>query len=581
MERKYELKDQIKGKGSCIGLDILPQDKNLAALSDFLRRPLIEKMSVPAYTPIPTTQLSPIPPPSSPPLPPPPPPSPLFALIKPTQPINPNLFLSNKKFAKHHLTLRQTNCKRTADPTVSWTSSIARHCRNGHLAEAAAEFARMRDSGVEPNHITFITLLSACADFPARSLWFGKSVHAYVRKLGLDTIDVKVGTAIVDLYSKCGCVGLARLSFDEICVKNKMSWNTMIDGYMRNGQIEGAINLFDEMPERDAVSYTALVGGFVKAGRFEQAMEWFQEMQLSGVEPDYVTIISVLSACANLGALGLGLWVHRFILNQEINHNVRINNSLIDLYSRCGCIEFARQVFDNMKIRSLVSWNSIIVGFAINGYAEEALEFFNSMKKEGFEPNGVSFTGALAACSHAGLVDEGLKLFHAMKRFHRISPRIEHYGCIVDLYSRAGRLEDGLDVVESMPMRPNEVVLGSLLAACRAHGNVRLAERLMNHLIELDPSSDSNYVLISNIYAAIGSWNGMNNVRKKMKDFGIQKKPGISSIEIDCCVHEFAAGDKSHVDTELIYAMLEHLGLELRTSGYVPESNVGDSCECD
>ncbi|KAI7990929.1 Pentatricopeptide repeat-containing protein [Camellia lanceoleosa] len=526
-------------------------------------------MSIPAYTATPTTHLSP----------PPPPPSPPAPSLHPNT--TPNLFLSNKKFPNHQLPLRQTNNKPTSDPTVSWTYSISRHSRNGRLAQAAAEFTRMRVSGVDPNHITFMTLLSACADFPSRSLCFGKSVHGYVRKLGLDRNNVKVGTAVVDMYSKCGLVDLARLSFDEMGVKNRVSWNTMIDGYMRNGRIEDAIEVFDEMPERDVVSWTALVGGFVKKGHFEQALEWFLEMQLSGVEPDYVTIIAVISSCANLGTLGLGLWVHRLVLSKKIKDNVRINNSLIDMYARCGCIEFSHQVFKKMKIQTVVSWNSIIVGFAMNGNAEEALEFFKLMQIEGFKPDMVSFTGALAACSHAGLVDEGLMLFNVMKSVHRISPRIEHYGCVVDLYSRTGRLEEALNVIENMPMKPNEVVLGSLLAACRTHGNVNLAERLMNHLLELDPSSDSNYVLLSNIYAAVGSWDGANIVRKKMKDFGVQKKPGISSIEIDCDVHEFVAGDRSHVNTEHIYAMLECMQLELRTSGYVPESNVGDLCEYD
>ncbi|XP_052198587.1 pentatricopeptide repeat-containing protein At1g05750, chloroplastic [Diospyros lotus] len=527
-------------------------------------------MSIPAaYAATATTQLPP---------PPPPPPPPQI----PTQPINANGIHSNS-FAKRHLPLRQANCSNKAaiDPTVLWTSSITRHCRNGRLADAAAEFAEMRVSGVEPNYVTFVSLLSACAEFPLLTLCFGASLHAYVRKLGLDTTNVKVGTAVVDMYSKSGRVDLARLSFDEICLKNNVSWNTMIDGHMRNGQIEDAIQLFNEMPKRDTVSWTALLNGFAKNGQFEQALAWYQEMQVSGVEPDYVTIISVLSACSNLGTLGLGLWLHRFVLNQDLKDNVRINNSLIDMYSRCGCIKFASQVFEDMKVRSLVSWNSIIVGFAINGHAEEALDHFNLMQQEGFKPDGVSFTGALAACSHAGLVDKGLKLFHVMKRVYRLSPTIEHYGCIVDLYSRAGRLKDALEVIEDMPMRPNEVVLGSLLAACRTRGNVDLAERLMNYLLELEPGTDSNYVLLSNIYAAVGSWDGANSVRKKMKDLGIQKKPGISSIEIDCNVHEFVAGDKYHVETEKIYAMLEDLRLELRLSGYVPETYVGEPYEYD
>ncbi|TXG73541.1 hypothetical protein EZV62_002120 [Acer yangbiense] len=257
------------------------------------------------------------------------------------------------------------------------------------------------------------------------------------------------------------------------------------------------------MPERDAISWTVMINGFVKKGRFDEALEWFREMQISGVEPDYVVIISVLAACANVGMLGLGLWIHQFVLKQDFSDNVR------------------------------VSWNSIIVGFAISGFVEEALEYFKLMQNEGFKPDGISFIGALTACSHAGLIDDGLRYFDVMKRVYRISPRIEYYGCIVDLYSRAGRLEEALNVVETMSVKPNKVVLGSLLAACRTKGNVSLAERIMKYLVELDPDGDFNYVILANMYAAVGRWDGAGKIRRRMKGLGIQKKPGISSVEID------------------------------------------------
>lgn len=439
----------------------------------------------------------------------------------------------------------------------------------------------MQFAGVRPNHITFITLLSACTDFTLEGLRFGVSIHALVRKLGLDTDNVMVGTALVKMYSKFGRLDLAWLIFDEMRVKNPVSWNAMIDGCMKNGKVGEAIMLFDQMPARDAISWTCMIGGFVKKGCFEQALEWFREMQLAGVEPDYVTIISVLAACANLGAFGLGLWINLYVIKRDFKDNIKINNSLIDMYSRCGCIHLSRQVFEQMPERSLVSWNSMIVGLALNGHAEEALGFFNLMCREGFRPDGVSFTGVLTACSHSGLVDEGLQFFDIMKRTYKTSPRIEHYGCLVDLYSRAGRLEDALNVIAAMPMKPNEVVLGSLLAACRTHGDVGLAERIMKYLLKVDPGTDSNYVLLSNIYAAVGRWDGASKVRMKMKALGIHKKPGFSSIEIDGSIHEFVAGDKSHVETLNMYAMLDHLFAELIMCGYVPEIEVGKSYEHD
>ncbi|XP_058097219.1 pentatricopeptide repeat-containing protein At1g05750, chloroplastic [Magnolia sinica] len=458
---------------------------------------------------------------------------------------------------------------------VSWTSSIARHCRSGRFSEAASALTHMRLAHVEPNYITFVIILSACGDFPSEASRFGCSIHGYIRKLGIDHDNVVLGTALVGMYAKSARLDSARQAFDEMNVKNSVSWNTMIDGYMRNGEVEAAISLFDSMPKRDKVSWTALISGFVKNGHFEEALECFREMQLADVDADYVTVVAVLNACTNLGALGQGLWTHRYVQQRDFSENMRLSNSLIDMYARCGCINFARQVFNKMPKRSLVSWNSIIVGFAINGHAEDALEHFSLMQKAGFKPDGVSFTGALTACSHAGLINEGLQYYDKMRRVYSISSRIEHYGCMVDLLSRAGRLEDALRVIESMPMKPNEVVVGSLLAACRTHGDVGLAERLMDYLVHLEPDCDSNYVLLSNIYAAVGRWDGVSKVRNTMKDRGISKKPGFSAVEIDCSSHEFVAGDKSHQQSEDIYALLDQLSHELKLYGYVPESIVG------
>ncbi|XP_071698860.1 pentatricopeptide repeat-containing protein At1g05750, chloroplastic [Rutidosis leptorrhynchoides] len=461
----------------------------------------------------------------------------------------------------------------------SWTSSIAQYCRTGHLDQAATEFTRMRLAGIEPNHITFVTLLSTCADFPSHSLSFGASVHGLVYKLGYITNNVKVGTSIINMYCKSNCIDLALSCFEKMEVRNNVTWNTLVAGLMRNGEIDHAVKVFDEMPERDVVSYTALIDGFVKKGCYEHALEWFREMQASGVEPDYVTVVAVISACANLCALGLGLWIHKFVLVKGMKENVRINNSLIDMYCRCGCTEFARQVFDNMSKRNLVSWNSIIVGFALNGNPDETLRYFYRMQKDGYTPDEVTFTGALTACSHAGIVDEGLKLFDMMVNDYKISPTIEHYGCLVDLYSRAHMLEEALNVIKKMPMKPNKVVLGSVLAACRAAGDTRLGEKLMKYISELNPCGDSNYVLLSNIYAAGGDWMKASTVRRRMKSRGIEKNPGVSSIEINGVVDQFVAGDKSHVKSEHIYAMLEDLSRELLIYGYLPEVNVREQYE--
>lgn len=239
------------------------------------------------------------------------------------------------------------------------------------------------------------------------------------------------------------------------------------------------------------------------------------------------------------------------------------------MYARCGRVDLAHQVFkgvDNSK-RTRVTWNSMIVGFAINGCFLEAMDLFFTMQRKGFKPDGVSFTGALTACSHAGMVDEGLKIYKLMREKHGEIPiRIEHYGCVVDLLGRAGRLEEAMSVVESMMpvMGPNEVVLGSLLAACRVHGNIELAKKLAGYLVELEPNTDSNFVLLSNIYAAVGKWNGVGKVRNTMKSFGIKKSPGFSSVEVDGDFHEFVSGDRGHVQSKNVYGMLDLLSFEMK-----------------
>lgn len=435
----------------------------------------------------------------------------------------------------------------------------------------------MRLAGIEPNHVTFMTLISGIADFPSKGGVLGSQIHGYVSKLGLDRKNVMVGTALLQMYTKFGCPKRARMVFEYMGEKNAFSWNTMIDGCVRDGDFESALELFDEMPERDVITWTLLMNGFIKKGHPEEALGLFREMIISGTEPDHVATIAAISAATNLGVLGIGLWLHRFVMEKSFRDNIRVNNALIVMYSRCGCIDFARQVFEKMPKRTSVSWNCIINGFAVNGLANEALEHFNLMLEESFEPDGFCFTGALTACSHAGLVDEGLRYFDIMKRVHKISPRIEHYGCLVDLYSRAGKLKEALNVIETMPMKPNEIILGSLLTACRTHGDVNLAESVLKHLVALKPNTDSNYVLISNIYAALGNWDGASTVRRRMKDLGIQKSPGVSSIEIASEIHEFISSDKSHSDTEQIYNILELLSFDLKLSGYVPETITRES----
>ncbi|XP_062221868.1 pentatricopeptide repeat-containing protein At1g05750, chloroplastic [Phragmites australis] len=460
---------------------------------------------------------------------------------------------------------------------VSWTSAIARAARQGDLPAAAAALSAMLSSPAAPapNDVTLLTVLSACADSPSSPLARPLALSLHCLALKLFPSHLLLSTCLARFYLASRLPHLALQLFASMPVRSVVTYNTMIYGLMRNGLVAAAFEVFDGMPGPDKVSWTALIDGCVKNGRHDEAIDCFHAMLLDGVEPDYVTLIAVVSACAEVGALGLGMWVHRFAVRQGLERNVRVDNSMIDMYARCGQVELARQVFDSMRKRTVVSWNSMIVGFAANGRCTEAIEHFEVMRREGFKPDAVTLTGVLTACSHAGLTEQGLRYYGLMTTEYGVAARMEHYGCVVDLLGRAGRLDEAMRVVKAMPMRPNEVVLGALLAGCRMHGDVDMAEQLMQHLLELDPGGDANYVLLSNIYAAVGKWDGAGKVRSLMKARGVKKRPGYSAVEIDGDVHEFVSGDRSHPQAGEIGQMLGLLRYEMARYGH---DEHGGSC---
>lgn len=371
-----------------------------------------------------------------------------------------------------------------------------------------------------PNDVTLLTVLSACAESPSSPLASPLALTLHARALKLFPSHLLLSTCLARFYLASRLPHLALQLFDSMPVRSVVTYNTMISGLMRNGLVDAAFEVFDGMPGPDKVSWTALIDGFVKNGRHDEAIDCFRAMLLDGVETDYITLVAVVSACAEVGALGLGMWVHRLVLRQRLERNARVANSLIDMYARCGQVNLAAQVFRSIRKRTVVSWNSMIVGFAANGRCTDAIELFEEMRRQGFKPDAVTLTGVLTACSHAGLTEHGLRYYDLMTTEYGVAARMEHYGCVVDLLGRAGRLDEAMHVVETMPMRPNEVVLGALLAGCRTHGNLDMAEQMMQHLFELDPQGDANYVLLSNIYAAVGKWDGAGKVRSLMKARG-------------------------------------------------------------
>lgn len=295
--------------------------------------------------------------------------------------------------------------------------------------------------------------------------------------------------------------------------------------------------------------------------------------QVMGVCPDEITMVSVLSACADLGALELGNWVESYIERKKIPKSVELCNALIDMFAKCGDVDKAIKLFRQMYSRTIVSWTSVIVGLAMHGRGSEAVSMFDEMVEQRVEPDDVAFIGVLSACSHSGLVDKGRCYFNSMEGTFSIVPKIEHYGCMVDMLSRAGLVKEALEFVSKMPLEPNQIIWRSIITACHARGELKLGESISKELIRTEPMHESNYVLLSNIYAKLRRWEKKTKVREMMDMRGMKKVPGSTMIELKNEMHEFVAGDKSHDQYKEIYEMVEEMGREIKRAGHVPTTS--------
>jgi pentatricopeptide repeat protein len=453
---------------------------------------------------------------------------------------------------------------------VSWTSMIASCEQNGHVDEALELFYRMQLLGVRPNMKTFTSAVSACANL--RALEQGMDIHEQISTNGFQS-DSLLENALLDMYAKCGNIDKARAVFEQMPQRTAISWTAMIAGYMLNGHADEALKLFWDMPERNTASWTAMIAGYAQNGHSVEALELYRQMQNACVKPDSKTFVSVLPACGKLAALGQGKDIHEDIIRRQLQSDIFVANSLVDMYAKCGSLEEARCLFDTMQRRDVVSWTSMIGGYAMHGCGKEALKLFKQMQHSGMNPNHVTLLCVLSACCHAGLLDEGRQFFDSMIRYYKLTPAMEHYSCMVDLLGRTGHLDEAEDLIKKMPMKPDANVWGSLLSACRVHNKVDLGERVADFLFELNPQNDSPYVLLSNIYASSGKWDGIQKVRKMMKDRRVKKTPGCSWIEVNKHVHAFLVGDRSHPQTGKIYEKLRRLSMQMKAAGYVPDTS--------
>ncbi|KAF8704809.1 hypothetical protein HU200_031047 [Digitaria exilis] len=452
--------------------------------------------------------------------------------------------------------------------SVAWNALISGHCRGKRFGESCLSFADMVRDGVTSTPVTYVSVLSACGK--GRDLLLGAQVHKRVVESGV-LPDLKVENALVDMYAECADMESAWKVFDGMRVRNVVSWTSLVSGLAGLGEVDRAREVFDRMPERDVVSWTAIIDGYVQAAWFREALEMFRQMQYSNVRADEFTMVSVITACAQLGALEMGEWTRVYMSRQGIMMDVFVGNALIDMYSKCGSVERALEVFKDMHNRDKFTWTAIILGLAVNGHGEEAIDMFHRMIRVSEAPDEVTFIGVLTACTHAGLVDKGREFFQSMIHSYKIAPNVVHYGCIIDLLGRAGKITEALETIDQMPMAPNSTILGSLLAACRVHGNLDIGELVAKRLLELDPENSMVYILLSNMYAKSNRWQDVRQLRQAIMEKGIKKEPGCSLIEMNGMIHEFVAGDQSHPLSKEIYSKLENVIADLKNVGYYPD----------
>ncbi|KAJ8644183.1 hypothetical protein MRB53_005931 [Persea americana] len=388
----------------------------------------------------------------------------------------------------------------TQEPnSFMWNTIIRAYSGSPNPSNAIFLYARMRKEGAPPGNHTFPFLLKACTKY--HSLSSGIQVHGHVIKHGFD-LDIYVANGLIRFYGGCGSIFDARRVFDEIPERNLIIWTTMVSGYAQNFCSNEALMLFDEMI-------------------------------VEGVKPNGPTLASVLSACARSGGLELGERIHVFIQEKGIEVEVILGTALVDMYAKNGVISTARKLFDGMPERNIVTWNAMICGLAMHGYVEDALKLFHELERDEIAPNDITFVGVLSACCHAGLVEVGSEIFYSMRRVYGIEPKIEHYGCIVDLLGRVGRVMEAEELIRGMKWKADVVVLGALLAGCKNHGNVEIAERVVKAMLELEPNNHGVYVVLSNMYAEAARWEDVVRLRKVMRDEGLKKIPGWSLVDGD------------------------------------------------
>lgn len=428
---------------------------------------------------------------------------------------------------------------------VSWTSMISGYEKNGSPSRALEVFDQMKEENVTPDEITLATVLSACACLGR--LDTGIELHELARKKGLMPYTI-VGNTLLDMYSKSRC-------------------------------IDKALEVFKRMPEKDVISWSSIISGFRINHRSFEALIFFRQMQ-ADIKPNSITMIAALSSCAAIGALMCGKEIHAQVLRSGLGFEGFLPNALLDMYSKCGRMEYAQKQFYVHGGKDVVSWNIMLTGYAARGQGNLAIGLFNQMLEDGVHPDEITLVAILCACSRSGMVNQGWEYFRRMEQDYGITPNLRHYACMVDLLGRAGSLDEAHQFIMNMPFEPDAAIWGALLNGCRIHRRVELGEVAAKFIFELDPVGIGYNVLLCNLYADCDRWDQVARVRKLMRQRGLIVDPGCSWVEVKGSVHAFLSGDESHPRLKDIYAVLSGLYARMKAAGFVvPENGFSDDIE--
>ncbi|KAI0500204.1 hypothetical protein KFK09_018413 [Dendrobium nobile] len=459
------------------------------------------------------------------------------------------------------------------DPTLSDYNAIIRTQSSSFSASMSPFFLyiQMLARDIRPDHLTFPFLLKFCSfRFSANA---GQALHAHVVKLGFQ-VDIFIQNSMIIMYSSCGLLVHAQKVFEQMPQRDVVSENSILTGYLKCGKLDAALELFFRMENRNIRTWNSIISGLVQGGRAREALDLFQEMQFSGgesVKPDKITIASLIKACASIGALDQGKWLHRYLRRQRLDFDVVIGTALIDMYGKCGSLAEAREVFGEILEKDVLAWSAMISALAVHGCGEEAFILFEKMVRVGLKPNYVTFGSLLSACAHSGLVEKGRWCFDLMKRVYLIEPQVQHFACMVDLLGRAALFSEAETLIRSMPMAPDSFVWGALLGACRMHGNVELGERIAGYLMEREPFDHAVYIVLSDIYAKVKRYEDVKRIWNFMKKMGIKKNsPGCSMIDVGGQVREFSLRGTEEELLKEINWVLDGISAALKSDRHEP-----------